>query len=181
MSFGKISTIAGLLFIVMSQGSCRKWQKITEFTLSFSETVVIPASTAINLPFNVMSPPVATNFESEIAANDSRKDLIRTVVISAVTLQLTQPPGSDFNFLKSLRIFLKSEGLPEKEIAWKDPVPSGSGNTLSLDVSDEDLSDYIKREQLSLRVMTVSNRLLAADHSIEVTTQVKVRAGLIPR
>ena len=50
---------------------CKKIDKLTQFDMNYDQTVVIPSSTGVNLPFNIFSPDVQSNSETTFAINDT--------------------------------------------------------------------------------------------------------------
>jgi len=161
----KMIAFGGILVLL---SGCKKIDALTKFNMEFNETVVVPASTGINLPFNVLAPDVETNSESTFAINDTRKDLIEEIKLTALDLTLTSPATEDFGFLKSISVFLSAEGLSEIKVAWKEVVPDNAGKTLILDITDSDLKEYIKKDKFSLRLNTVTDEFLTSDYHIKV-------------
>ncbi len=147
---------------------CKKIDKLTQFNMEYNETVVVPSSTGISLPFNILSPDIETNSESTFAVNDTRKDLIETILLTQLDLTLTSPSNEDFSFLESVEIFISADGLNESRIAWKDEIQSNTENTLNLVVGNEDLKEYIKKDNFVLRLKTVTDEVITSDHHIEV-------------
>lgn len=159
--------------------ACKKIDKLTHFTMEFNETVVIPSSAGINLPFNVLTPDIQTNSESTFASNDTRKDLVEEIRLTKLDLTLKSPAGSDFGFLKSVSVFIAASGLPETKVAWKDNIPSDAGPYLNLDVSNADLKEYIKKDRFSLRLNTVTDELVTSDQQINVHSVFFVDAKIL--
>lgn len=156
-----------VLGIILSIFGCKRIDKLTQFDMEFNETVVIPSSTGINLPFNILTPDVETNSESTFEVNDTRKDLIEEIILTSLDLTITSPSNADFSFLKSINVYISAEGLNEVKIAWKDNIPSDV-KALNLDVTGVDLKEYIKADKFSLRLNTETDELLASDHHIDV-------------
>ncbi len=159
-----------LIFTVLSTVllGCKKIDKLTQFNMEYNETVVIPSSTGINLPFNLFTPDVKTNSESTFSVNDTRKDLIEEIKLTQLDLTLTSPSNGDLGFLKSIEIFLTADGLPEVKIAWKDNIPSSVDKYLELVTTTTDLKEYIKKDEFSLKVSIVTDEVLTSDHHIDV-------------
>jgi hypothetical protein len=166
-------------FILFALLGCKKIDKLTQFNMEFNESIVIPSSTGINLPFNILTPDVATNAESTFAVNDTRKDLIEEIKLTKLTLTLTAPPNGDFGFLKSISVFISADGLSETKIAWKDVVPSDIGAVLNLEVSDTDLKDFIMKDNFKLKLNTVTDELLTSDHHIDIKSVFFVDAKIL--
>ena len=175
------SKIFLLLLIGVSfySSGCKKLDKYTQFNMAFDDSVVIPSSTGINLPLNILSQDVETNSESTFEVNDTRKDLVEEINLTALELTILTPSAEDFSFLKSITIFLNAEGLPETKVAWNDNVSSTVGKILSLEVNSADLKEFIKKDKFSLRVNTITDEILTSDYSINVHSVFYVDAKIL--
>lgn len=171
-----------ILFLIIGFfliGSCKETDKLTQFNMEYTETITVPASTGISLPFNILTPDVETNSSSTFANNDTKKELIESVILTNLDLTLTSPDGEDFSFLKSIEIYLTAEGLSEIKIAWKNDIPNDAGNSLELETNENDLKEYIKKDKFSLRVNTTTDEILKSDHKIDVHTIFFVDAKIL--
>ncbi len=165
--------LTGILF------SCDEINKLTQFEIDYDEEVVIPSATGIDLPFNVATPDIATNSESKFSVNDTRKDLIQSIYLKSMTLNLTQPADGDFGFLKSIALYMKADGLDEIKIAWLDEIPADPGKVLELETSNADLQEYIKKDNFSLSASTVTDELITSDHHINIHSVFFVDAKIL--
>ena len=161
-----LSLITALTLIVLS--GCKEIDKLTQFEMEFTESVVIESTSAINLPFNIIQPDIETNASSTFQSNNTRKELIEEIRLTQLDLTLTSPDNGNFDFLKTIKIFLNASGLDEIEIASYENVPEGSGQYIELSVSGADLKEYIKKEEFTLRLNTVTDETITADHYIDV-------------
>ena len=166
-------------FILLSVLGCKLLDKLTQFNIEFDETIVIPSTTPANLPIDILTPDLETNSESVFANNDTRKDLIEEIRLTTLTLTISSPANADFSFLKSVSVFISAENLPEERIAWKDLVPDDAGATISLDLADLDLKEYIKKDKFKLRLSTQTDEILTSDHQIEVHSVFFVDAKIL--
>ncbi|OFZ66389.1 MAG: hypothetical protein A3D92_24170 [Bacteroidetes bacterium RIFCSPHIGHO2_02_FULL_44_7] len=174
----KIYRFLLILSMALPLLGCKKVDKLTQFEMEFDETLVIPASSGINLPFNVVSPDIETNSESTFEVNDTRKDLIEQIKLRTLNLVVTSPSNSDFSFLKAIHIYISADGLSEIEIASKENVAENT-TVLSLDVSDADLKEYIKADQFSLRLNTETDEVMTSDHHIALHSVFFVDAKIL--
>ena len=147
--------------------------------MDFNNEIIIPSSTGINLPINLLTPEVETNSESTFELNDTRKDLIEEIRLTSLILTLNAPNNADFSFLVSISVYMNAQDLPEVEIAWEDNVPENAGNQISLNVSNEDFKDYIKKDEFSLRVNTITDEILTSDHQIDIATSYFIDAKIL--
>ena len=159
--------------------ACDKIDELTKFDMEYSQRATIPSSTGINLPFDVFTPEMETNSESTFAVNDTRKDLIEEIKLTDLELVIISPEEADFSFLNSIEVYISADGLEEILIANLDEVPEDAGNVITLDTSDTDLKEYIKKDEFSLRLNTVTDALMSTDHELEVNSTFFVDAKIL--
>lgn len=159
--------------------ACDKIDELTKFDMEYSQRATIPSSTGINLPFDVFTPEMETNSESTFAVNDTRKDLIEEIKLTDLELVIISPEEADFSFLNSIEVYISADGLEEILIANLDEVPEDAGNVITLDTSDTDLKEYIKKDEFSLRLNTVTDELMSTDHELEVNSTFFVDAKIL--
>ena len=159
--------------------ACDKIDELTKFDMEYSQRATIPSSTGINLPFDVFTPEMETNSESTFAVNDTRKDLIEEIKLTDLELVMISPEEADFSFLNYIEVYISADGLEEILIANLDEVPEDAGNVITLDTSDTDLKEYIKKDEFSLRLNTVTDELMSTDHELEVNSTFFVDAKIL--
>ncbi len=169
--------LSGLIIFLFA--GCKQVDKFTHFEILYDESIVIPATTVVNLPLNLQTPDIPTNSQSSFDVNNTNSDLVEEINLTGMTITLTSPTGEDFSFLKSVHIFISAQGLSETEIAWKDNITDISGNSIQLDVSGADLKDYIRKDNIALRVNTVTDELLTTDHQVDVHSVFFVDAKIL--
>ena len=146
--------------------------------MDYDTQVTIPSTTGINLPFDVLTPDTETNSESTFESNDTRKDLVEEIKLTKLQLEVTTPSDADFSFLESIEVYISAEGLDEILIASKVEVPE-SVSVLDLEVMNTDLKEYIKKDNYSLRLNTVTDEAISQDHEIDVKSTFFVDAKIL--
>lgn len=159
--------------------SCDKLDELTKFEMDFDQTVIIPSSSGVDLPFDVFTPETETNSSSEFAVNDTRKDLIEEIVLKKLIMSVNSPEGEDFSFLESIIIYMSAEDLPEIKIAWNEEVAANPGVQLDMITTTEDLKEYIKKDSYTLRLKTVTDEFLSTDYEIEIASTFFVDAKIL--
>lgn len=162
----KLISILILLTILIS--SCKKLEKLTQFNLAFNESITIPATSGINLPFNILTPEISSNSEAAFEINDTRKDLIEKINLFKMTLTLNTPTNGNFDFLKNIELFINADGLNETRISYKLDMANENKKQINLEVSDSDLKEYIKKDKFTLRCATTTDEAISQDHNIDV-------------
>ena len=154
--------------IFLSTFGCARIDKLTQFEMEYTESVTIESMIGINLPFNLFTPAISTNSESVFEINDTRKDRIEQIILTSLDLTLSIPDDGDFSFLKAIEIYISADGLDELKIAWKEDIPSTVADYIELDTADEDLQEYIVKDEFSLRVNTITDKLISSNHQIDI-------------
>jgi hypothetical protein len=169
--------LTGLALLILQSG-CKHIDKLTVFNIDYNTQTVISSAVRINVPFNLITPDITTNSNSEFAINETRKDLIEEIQLTRVKLLVTVPADGDLSFLKSIKIYIKGEGLEEKLIAWNENIDT-SGKTILLTTTPDDLQEYVKLDSISLRVNTVTNKILLTDYTIDISAGFRVDARIL--
>lgn len=169
----------GLMALLVLLMGCEKIDSLTKFNIEYDETVVFSSSTGLNLPFNLITPDMETNSESTFASNDTRKELIEEIILTKLDLTLTSPTNGDLGFLKSIEIYITADGLSDVKVAWKDNIPSNIDKFLELDTSNADIQEFIKKDEFSLKVSSVTDEVLASDHHIDIHSEFFVDAKIL--
>jgi hypothetical protein len=168
-----------LLFITLALfTSCSEEDQEVSFYIPTEIEYTIPSSSAINLPFNILTPEVETNAQAEFSSNNTRANLIKEVELSNLSFEILNPEGEDFSFLSSITVFIAAEGLPEVEVASSDNINPNT-NKLVLQTTDLNLQDYLKKETYTMRINTITDEVLTQDHRLEIKSQFFVLADLV--
>ncbi|MGB1270076.1 MAG: hypothetical protein ACPG45_10095 [Flavobacteriaceae bacterium] len=165
------------LLVVLSQ--CDIIDKFTQFNIDHQTEFTVGSSTVINTPIDINTPDITTNSSSEFSNNDTRADLIESIKLTSLKLSINSPTDGNFNFLKSVTIYIDADGLDEIEIASITDIPDDDMDTLDLITSGSDLKAYIKKDSYTLRVETVTDQLISEDHVIKADSRFRVDAKIL--
>ncbi len=163
---------------IIVTNSCKKLDEFTKFNLNYDATVVLPANSVINLPLNLFTPDITTNYEEQFSSNDTRKDLVQEITIDGINITVQSPQGQTLDFLKSIEVYISADGLDEIQVASKYNIPDGL-TMLELDYISDNLKDYITKESIKLRVKTVMDESLNQDTELKINTRFKVNAEIL--
>ena len=176
MNYKRLILLIGIFATV---SSCKLLDKLTQFNMEFNQQVSIPSSTVINLPINIETEDTETNSETTFEINDTKKDLIEEILLKQIDLTITTPSNKNFDFLKSVSIYISAEGLQELKVAWLDEIPDNVGNTLDLEKTSSDLKEYIKKDEFRLRLNTTTDQIITTNYDINIHTVFKVDANIL--
>lgn len=164
--------------ILIGLVSCKKDKGLIDFTMKMDTAGYVSAGIPVSLPFEIMTPPVSTNSQAELQGRGSELRLINFVKLDQLRLNITSPSGKTFSFLKDISVYIKADGLDEIMIAGKTNVPANVGSELYLDCTGENLKEYIKKSEYSIRVNIVTDETVTQKIDYNIHTEFKVNAGL---
>ncbi len=114
-----------------------------EFTIDYLPVNQFEEPT-VSIQLNIISA-----IQDEIGV-DADIDFVEDVKIKNLTISMISCENKDnFDFLNGIKLCMKTDELPEKEIAYKNEIPKGK-TTIALDVMEDALDEYVKSDSLEL-------------------------------
>ncbi|MEH0158734.1 hypothetical protein V6R21_32160 [Limibacter armeniacum] len=159
--------------------SCDTLDKLTQFELKYTSNVTIPATVPIASPFEIFTPEIKSDSESQMSINNTKKDLVEEIYLKSMTLTIKSPEGEDFSFLESLAVTISAEGLEEQQIAFKDNIGENVSDVIEMEVEKINLREYILKDEFKLKVTTVTDELNSKSYDIEIFTKYHVNAEIL--
>lgn len=159
--------------------ACKKENTEVSFRLQYQQEYSIPSSTGINLPFNLQSPPVASNSSQAFRNNNTSADRVSSISLLSMDFALSRPSGADFSFLESIAVTISAEGLAEDTLAFLNPVRGENLQSISLQASGRNFREYLSKEEFSLNLRAVTDEIITQDHDLEMNCEFRVTARLI--
>ncbi len=172
------SRIILVALVLIGFSSCEEVDKLTQFNMSFDNQITIPANTLINIPVSLSTPDIATNSEATFAGKETNAASIDEIKLQSLTLTIITPANSNFNFFKSVEVFINSNGLPEAALGSNPNVADGI-TTLNLTTTDANIKDYITAESFSIRFSTTTDETIGQDHEININTVFLIDAKVL--
>lgn len=174
----KILIISLIAIGIITSNSCKKLDEFTKFDLDYTSQVTVPANSLINLPIDIVTPDMETNYQDKFSNNNTNTDLVEEITLSTISITAKLPQGSNLDFLKSVQVFISADGLDELDIASSYDIPDGL-TTLELTVSNANLKDFVTKKSIKLRVKTVTDKAITQDRDLEIFTRFKVNAKVL--
>lgn len=174
----KIKFFIAFVLLILVVPACNQLDKLTQFDISFSQTITMSAGVPVNTPFSIPTPPVENNTTTTFSSHNTTRDLVQEISLSQLKLTVESPSGEDFSILKSIEVYIQADGLDDAKIAWLDAVPAGE-STITLDVSNADIKDYLFKDQFKLVVKTVTDEIYTQDYSVRIDSKFHVNAKIL--
>lgn len=136
----------------------------------------IPSTSPVSLPIEIPTPEVTTNSSQSFDNNNTRADLVKDVKLETLELTITNPVNKNFNFLKSIVIYISTDEQGEIELAKLDDIPANVSSIL-LETTNQKLDDYVKATRYALRTTVVTKEALTQDTEVRADVVFKVTAA----
>jgi hypothetical protein len=174
-----IIILTALFCIIFFFQDCKKLKKYTDFDINYSTDFVIPSTGGIiNLPIDIITPETTTNTEGTYSNNDTEAKLVDEVKMTRLDLVINSPQNANFDFLRSIEVYLSSANEPEVLVASKYDIPQSGLRTLELDTHDENLKAHLEENAFKIRVKTNMRQAVAYDISMTANETFHVKAKL---
>lgn len=167
-------------FFVLS--SCNRADKYTQFYLDYNTEITIPRISMLGVSLieiaDLVSLPTQTRAETSFQANGTNSSLVESIELESIVLTFVDPATANFDFMESIEIYISTDSLPEIEIAELDEIPYGL-TTITLEIEQERLTEYIKSDQFKLRAIANFRRETRDTRRLNVATRFFIDAKIM--
>jgi hypothetical protein len=175
----KLLPVILLFLVVATHPGCQALDKLTQFYLSYDSGIAVPATLGVETPFNIPTPVITTNSESDFTVNNTHKDMVDVINLRELSLTITNPATQTFDFLKDIEIYMRAGNLPEIKIASLYDIPKTGLTQLQLNTETDNLKDYIIQDSILLRAKVTTRQLIARDTDIAINSRFWVNAKIL--
>ena len=172
----KIKIYAGITLLMLLVFSCSAVDKLLTFTISDEYSFEIPSAIPVGLPLEVTTPDIPSSSSTEFKNNNTNANLVKDVKLSELKLTITDPANKTFSFLKSIHIYISTDGTDKVELAYLEDINSTT-NTISLLTTDNKLDKYIKASTYKLHIKAVTKEALTTKVFVKSEMKFKVTAN----
>lgn len=125
-----------LAFLLLGAGSCKKITSLLSFSVSDSSSFTVPGTPFIppGVALSIPGVSVPTTAQSTYKNNNTSADYVQDVTLNALTLTVTNPSTQNFDFLKSISIYIATDAAGSNKVllASLATVPTGQ-TSITLD------------------------------------------------
>lgn len=148
----------------MALTSCGAVQSIVQNTFPYTTNVLV--STGVPADKEVSSTATASNVQTWVGGNNNAQ--IKDVRISDAKISVASPVGGNLSALKSLKIYISSNGTGEKLVASRSAIDTNS-SSLNLDLNDTGFLDtVVKSSGLTVRTVYELKNQTSSDMNLKV-------------
>jgi hypothetical protein len=175
-----MKNIKVFLFIVFAgvfSHSCDEDSPLLTFTFTNENDFTIENQFPVDNPFIVPTPDVETNTSQTFENNNTSANLVETIKLTGLNLSIQSPDDFTFSFLKSIEIYISSEGLEEKLLASKEEIPTDVSE-IELNTTETNLKPYLIKDTYDLNYRVVTRE--AFNQDVELNTFMKFKGTANP-
>jgi hypothetical protein len=169
------SAIIGVLICI---ASCKKIEQLLTFTISNEDTLIIPATSPLNLPISFLTPNNTTNSSEAFTNNNTDANHVQKIYLKSLQLTITNPANQNFNFLKSIDIYISTDSSNEILLASLSTMPQNV-NSIALTPTQAALDVYVKASSYNLRTEITTDQGLSQDVTIVADSKFQVTAKIL--
>ncbi len=171
--------VAVLSLAIICLASCKKADKVAQFTVTDKTELKIVAGAAAQSPFDLYTPPVFSQASKELTFNNSKVEMLESVILKEFRMVISQPLGKSWEFLKNIEVYIDADQLPEKKIAFEAEIPDHINTTLLLKTEDVQLTEYLKKGTYIIKTRLITDQDIAQDIDVIITTKFAVDAKVL--
>ena len=171
----KNSIFTGLIALLLCCSSCNVVDDLLTFSIDNQTNFKIESAFPVGSALTIVTPEVTTNSSSTFENNNTRADLVKDVKLSQLQVSITNPSGKNFSFLKSIVLFISTDGNDEIELAKLENINSSS-NTLDLICTTAKLDKYVKASSYKIRTRAVIKETITEDITVNAVMKFRVTA-----
>lgn len=158
-------------FVLLVMNSCSKIDKKTQFDLSIEEEVEIPSLVGIDLPFNLPTTAIHSTINEQLEIQNKKKEKIEEIYLSELEASILSPSNQDFNFLKSIKIYIYAEELDEILVAEASELTNENLIELKIEpIKNVDLTSYVKKDNINLRLEIVTDETIFQKITVKINS-----------
>lgn len=148
----------------MALASCGAVQSIVQNTFPYTTNVLV--STGVPADKEISSTATASNVQTWVGGNNNAQ--IKDVRISDAKISVASPAGGNLSALKSVKIYISSNGTGEKLVASRSAIDTNS-SSLNLDLNDTGFLDtVVKSSGLTVRTVYELKNQTSSDMNLKV-------------
>ncbi len=170
-----------LPFLLLSAPGCKKILNLITFQVSDSSSFTIPGTPFVppGVALSIPGVSVPTTAQSTYKNNNTSADYVQDVTLDRLTLTVTNPSTQNFDFLKSISIYIATDaaGSNKMLLASLPSVPTGQ-TSITLNPAGGKLDQYLKNSSYTLTTTAELAQTLRQNTDVRADSRFSVRATL---
>ena len=169
-----------LFLLLLGMGSCKKILNLISFQVSDSSSFTIPGTLLVTgATLNIPVVTVTSTSQTTYKNNNTSADYVQDVTLDQLTLTVTNPTTQNFDFLKSINIYISTDAAGSNKVllASLANVPTGQ-TSISLNPAGNKLDQYLKNSSYTLTTTAELAQTLRQNTDVRADSRFTVHASL---
>lgn len=146
-----LNTFTSFAVLIAFFAACSDDLTQIKFDTDYETTFVIDSGAKADVASSYLSTPIQTNSTKLFEDNNISKDVVKSVKVSKLTLEIMSPDNQTFEILKSVRIYASAEGK-EQILLAEIPNNENKGKMIEVSTADVNLMEFIKGETFNIKI-----------------------------
>jgi len=173
----KLLCLFFICLIICFNLSCKKTKEkvdqFTEFDINYTTNLSVPSNTINqNVPIDFTTPDIPTQSSSKFSDNKTAQELVQEIKMTKFDVSVA---SGNLDFLKSLSVYIKANGVSEQLVATKSNIPTGL-SMLSMDLQDVNIKNFIFQSNIQFRVTVTIDASTLNGQNLKMDETVHVKA-----
>lgn len=169
-----------LPLLLLGSVGCKKIASLLSFPVSDSSSFTIPGTPFITgASLNIPVLTVRTTAQTTYKSNNTSAAYVQDVTLDKLTLTVTNPTTQNFDFLKSISIYIATDAAGSNKIllASLAAVPTGQ-TSIDLTPAGSKLDLYLKNDSYTLTTTAELAQTLRQNTDVRADSRFTVHANL---
>jgi hypothetical protein len=170
-----------LPLLLLGSIGCKKILNLLTFQVSDSSSFTVPGTPFVppGVSLSIPGVSVPTSAQSTYKNNNTSADYVQDVTLDKLTLTVTNPSTQNFDFLKSISIYIATDAAGSNKIllASLPSVPTGQ-TSITLNPAGGKLDQYLKGSSYTLTTTAELAQTLRQNTDVRADSRFNVRATL---
>ena len=169
------ATSIPVLIFLLTVSSCAEVDKLLTFKLSYDTTFEINNGLPVDIPLDVSTLEITTNSNVKFNDYNTSAELVKDIKLQELKLSIVNTNDKTFGFLKSVHVYISTDGNDETELAFLDNINT-TENNISLICNTQELDRYIKAPSYRIRTSVITRETLGEEVTVKAEIKFKVTA-----
>ncbi|MGI4834334.1 MAG: hypothetical protein ACRYFK_12835 [Janthinobacterium lividum] len=160
--------------------SCQKIANLLSFQVNDSASFTLPAAgLAMGALLTLPGVTVNSTSQSTYQSHNTSAQYVQNVTLDQLTLTTTNPSTQNFDFLKSVSIYIATDAVGSNKVllASLSPVPTGQ-TSISLNPAGNTLDMYLKASSYTLITQVELTQALKQNTDVRADSRFNAHASL---
>ena len=137
--------------------------------MSYNSSFVIPKTAILETAADYAPSAITTNSADLFSKNGTSAKNITSISLSEIKFTVTDPQNENFDFMESIEIYIKADGLDERLISTDMSIPETQLTSITGALPDVNLVEYLSKDHYTLRFKIITDQGIPSDFTLNAS------------